>query len=163
MQTPLGGKDKEISQLRKELEMMRDYLDIADVIIVVIDADQRVSYINRKGCDILGYQRDDIIGKNWFDGFVPKRVGKNIKETFGKLITGETKPAEYYENPVVTKSSEEKLLFWHNTVLRDDGGRIVSTLSSGQDITDRRKAEVSIQKALERLRTDLKMGGGPVV
>ena len=47
------------------------FLDLVGVIIVVIDSDQKVSYINKKGCEILGYEKEDILGKNWFDNFLP--------------------------------------------------------------------------------------------
>src|SRR3989338_1222729 len=41
--------------LTRERDKARRYFDVAGVIMVVIDADDRVSLINRKGCEILGY------------------------------------------------------------------------------------------------------------
>ena len=54
-------------------------------------------------------------------------------------------PTEYFENPILTASGEERIIAWHNSVLRDDAGRVVSTLSSGEDVTDRRRAEKALQ------------------
>jgi len=53
----------------------------------------------------------------------------------------EIEPVEYHENPVLTQQGEQRLIAWRNTVLRSDEGRIVGTLSSGADITERRLAE----------------------
>ncbi|MCX6580910.1 MAG: ATP-binding protein [Candidatus Aminicenantes bacterium] len=128
-------------QLRREKEVAQQYLDIAGVMMVVINADHTVALINKKGCDILGYSCSEVSGKKWFDTFVPERLRAEVKKVFEKLISGELAPAEYYENPVLTKNGEERLIAWHNALIKDEDGKIVSTLSSGQDITERRQAQ----------------------
>lgn len=137
-----------------DLDTASDYLDFADSILIAIDPLQRVTYINKKGCDLLGYGKKDILGRNWFDDFLPKSVGKNVKSVFCELIAGKVEPMEYFENPILTKSGEERLISWHNELIRDKRGKIVSSFSSGQDITERRAAEKGMQTALERLQVD---------
>jgi PAS domain S-box-containing protein len=61
------------------------------------------------------------------------------------LIIGQGHAVEYYENPVLTVTGEEKLIAWHNTVIRDEHGQIVGTLSSGLDITEQKAAEEALQ------------------
>jgi PAS domain S-box-containing protein len=124
---------------REEKNRIQSYLDIAGVILVVIDANQKVSLINKKGCEILGYEENEIIGKNWFDTFIPERIREEVKAGFRKLMDGEIDPVEYFEDPVLTKTSEERMIAWHNAVLRDEKGNIVNRLSSGEDITERKK------------------------
>ena len=51
-------------------------------------------------------------------------------------MSGEIKDLESYYNPVITKNGKIKMIKWNNTVLKDDRGRIVATLSAGIDITD---------------------------
>lgn len=128
-------------RLLREKELAQQYLDIAGVIMLVINADQTVALINKKGCEVLGFQCDEIIGKKWFDKFIPDRLRREVKKVFTKLIKGELALVEYYENPVLTKNGEERLIAWHNALIKDEGGKIVSTLSSGLDITDNRKAQ----------------------
>jgi PAS domain S-box-containing protein len=127
--------------LRKERDKAQKYLDIAGVILVAIDAEQKVTLINKKGSDILGYSEQEIIGKNWFDSFVSKQHRDRVKTAFVKLMAGEVEPVEYFENSVLTKSGAEKIIAWHNIVLKDESGNIVGTLSSGDDMTERRKAQ----------------------
>ena len=136
---------------RKEKERAERYLDVAGVMIRVLDRTGNVILINRKGREILGYEEEEIVGKNWFDVFVPERSGSEIRMVFNGLINGDLGPAEYYENPVVTRSGEERLIAWHNSLLRDDAGQVIATLSSGEDITDRKKAEEQAQYRLKRL------------
>ncbi|MBI5203736.1 MAG: PAS domain S-box protein [Nitrospirae bacterium] len=137
--------------LKKERDKAQLYLDIAGVMLVAIDAEQRITLINKKGCEILGYCEEDILGKNWFDNFVPERIRDEVKVVFDKMMRGEIEPIEHYENPVLTKSGEEKLISWHNALIADENGIISGTLSSGEDITGRRKAEEFVRNILENV------------
>jgi PAS domain S-box-containing protein len=137
--------------LLAERDRAQRYLDIAGVMIVAIDAQQRVTLVNQKGCEILGCAESEIVGKNWFDTFLPQRLRERVKDVFRQMMTGETQAVEYFENPIVTSSGEERLIAWHNRLLKDTEGRITGTLSSGQDITERVRAEQSLKQTLEDL------------
>ena len=138
--------------LEEEKDRTQTYLDVAGVIFVVIDANQKVSKVNRKGCHILGYEENEIIGKNWFDNFIPERMKDEVKAVFARIMAGEVEPVEYFENPILTKGREERIIAWYNTTLRDKAGNITGTLSSGEDITERKKAEETLRESEEKLR-----------
>lgn len=118
---------------------IQQYLDLIEVIIVVIDSEQNVIYINRQGSEILGHEREDIIGKNWFDNFLPEKIRKDVKTVYSKLMSGEIELAKYFDNVVLTKAGQEKVIGWHNTTLKNEAGTIIGTLSWGEDITERRR------------------------
>ena len=139
-------------QLQEERNRAQQYLDIAGVIFLVIGADQKVILVNKKGCEVLGCQEEGAVGKNWFDNFVPSYTRGKLKNVFDRMIAGELEPVEYYENPVLTSSGEERLIAWHNTVLTDETGKVVATLSSGEDITEHRKADEALRKSERRYR-----------
>jgi len=144
--------------LREERDRAQHYLDVAKTILVVITADQRVSLINKKGCEILGYDEREIIGRNWFDAFVPARMRDEVKVVFNKLMTREIQPVEHFENPVVSRRGEELIISWHNAVLENDSGEIMATLSSGEDITERKRAEEKLmQKTAELERSNAEL------
>lgn len=138
-------------ELRKERDRARKYLDVAGVMLVVIDAEERVELINRKGCKILGYKEEEIIDKNWFDTFIPAENRDEVKAVFKQLMAGEIQNVEYFENPIVRKNGEERIIAWQDTILRDNDGRIIASLSSGEDITERKRAEQKLQQYLTRL------------
>jgi|GEM_PF-5848445 len=139
-------------KLIQERQKFKKYLDIAGFIIVVINKDQTVELINSKGAEILGHSINNIIGKNWFDNFIPKSDQEQVKSVFNQLMSGKIKPVEYFENTVVAKDGSEKLIAWHNAALIDNKGKIVGTLSSGEDISERRKEEKAIKESQERFK-----------
>jgi PAS domain S-box-containing protein len=128
------------------------FLDHVGVIIVVIDSDQNVSYINKKGCEILGYEKEDILGKNWFDNFLPEKVREDIKTVFTKLMGNGIELAEYFDNVVLPKDGRERIIGWHNTVLKNDAGKIIGTLSWGEDITERRRSDKKREELIQELQ-----------
>jgi PAS domain S-box-containing protein len=126
--------------LRAERDRTQKYLDTAGV-FVVIETDGTVSLINQKGCELLGYEQEHVIGKKWTEHFVPANIREDIEATLQALLARETESVEYFENPVLTKGGKERIIAWHNTTLRDEWGNVSSVLISGEDITDIKRAE----------------------
>lgn len=152
---PLGfvSVNRDITERKKMDEQMfierkrfNEYLDFAATFIVVIDPDERVSFINKKGVEILGYPKEEIIGKNWFDVFIPAGIRSALKAVFRQILSGERALFEYNENFVVTKSGAERFIAWHNTILRDQSGKLVSVLSLGNDITENKMMDAILLK-----------------
>jgi len=128
--------------LEKEKEQAQMYLDVAGVAFVALTVDGRISLINPRGLKILGYDREDeLLGRDWFEMCIPRESRDLVRAVFEQLMAGEIEPSEHNENAVVTRSGEQRMIAWHNTVLRDRQGSIIGTLSSGEDITDQRRAE----------------------
>lgn len=137
----ITARKKAEEVLRQERNMAKNYLNIAGVMILGLDKQQNVFLINRKGCEILGRKEEEVLGQNWFDHFVPNNLSGIMKTGFAQLLTGETVILPNTEYPVITKNGEHRLISWHSTAIRDDSGEVLGTLSSGQDITEQRKAE----------------------
>ena len=127
--------------LLKEKEQAQQYLDIAGTVILAINADEEVTLINQAGCKLLGYPEDEITGKNWFDHFIPSDSRNIIRGKFQSLMSGYPHSSQTFENLVLTKSGETKLVAWHNYVLSNDQGQTIGTLSSGEDISLQNQAE----------------------
>ena len=127
--------------LHQEKERTQTYLRMTGSVIVVLGVDQEVKLINQKGCELLGFNEEEIVGVNWFDNFVPERLREEMSCTFTELMMDNVEPREFYENPILSKTGEERTISWHNTFLRGGDGRINASLSCGEDITERLRAE----------------------
>jgi|GEM_PF-4483973 len=139
-------------EIIKERFRAQKYLDVANVIMIVIDRNRKVSMINKKGCQVLGCKEDDIVGKNWIENFVPTEHRKDVENCFNELIAGNLEPFQYFKNPVLTKHGEQRTIAWHNAILTDKDGTVKATLSSGEDITDQEEAIKELRNSEERLK-----------
>ncbi len=144
-------KEKERA-LQKQKESAQTYLEMAGSIIVVINKNEEVNLINREGAAALGYEEEEIVGKNWFEHFVPEPNRDALRQVFQGILKEELSQLVHYENEIVDREGQYKLIRWYNRVLNDENGHPVATISSGMDITQTRR----IEKELEQSRAQLK-------
>jgi PAS domain S-box-containing protein len=135
--------DRELIEERHEAQA---YLDIAAVAILVLDREGRATLINKRGCEILEREPEEVVGQPWFERFVAERYHEENLATWARMLDGEVPKDRYFENAIVTKSGQERLMAWHRTVMQDAAGRVIGTLSSGEDITERRRAEELLRR-----------------
>ncbi|MES9960466.1 MAG: PAS domain S-box protein [Sedimenticola sp.] len=128
------------------------YMDVASVIILGINLDGEVELINAKGCEVLGYPKEEVLGRNWFDNFLPERQRDEVKEVFRQVVAGDLEQVSTYENPVLCRNGEERIIEWYNSILRDREGNILGALSSGTDVSDRITVELKLKASEERFR-----------
>ena len=139
-----------VTALAGERDKAQRYFNVTAAIQLVLNQDGSVARINEAGCRVLKSEKSSIIGKNWFDYYVPVEERRAVKIVFKSLLAGEIEPVEFYENNILTANGQKRLISWHNAVIRDAGGAISKVLSSGEDVTAKRQAEKSL-KAIERL------------
>jgi PAS domain S-box-containing protein len=126
---------------REERDRAQSYLQVAEVMLLVLNERGTIQTINRKGAEILGY--DDpapLIGRDWFELAVPAARRAEIRSEFARLIS-RNGTANSFENTIRRNDGAERLIAWRNTVLQDSQGRAIGTLSSGEDVTDQREAQ----------------------
>jgi len=150
--TALKAADEQAMTERARAQL---YLDVAGVIIIVLDPSGKVMLLNKKGCELLECSAEEAIGADWFQTFLPGSYRAIVRNAFQRMIGGYEGSVAYFENPVLSRSGVEKLIAWHNSVLRDESGRIVGIISSGEDVTETREAAAAVRENQERLRIAL--------
>jgi PAS domain S-box-containing protein len=133
----------------QERDRSQRYLDTAEVILLALDLEGRITQINRYACAMLGWTAEELRGKDWIDTCLPVRIRGDLRGALHNLIGGDL---SIIENPVLTRSGEERLIEWRNTLLRDEAGNVVSVFSCGTDITERHRAGEALRVAEERMR-----------
>ncbi len=111
------------------------YLDIVPVIMLMLDVDATVKFINRAGADILGYEVEEITGKDWCENFVPVDLRPKVRQAFQEIAEGKCEKLDERENDVLAKDNSRKTIEWRNSVIHDAEGKITGVLSSGLDVS----------------------------
>ncbi|HEY9163789.1 MAG TPA: PAS domain S-box protein [Magnetovibrio sp.] len=147
LETRVHERTRELAQ---EKERAEDYLAIAGTMIVALDRDGKVTMINRKGCEVLGYEADEIIGQSWFETCIPQAVRAEVREVFAQIVSGNLDPVEHYENAVLAKDGSERHISWNNTFVSGANSEITGCLSAGEDVTERKRAVEALRSSETR-------------
>ncbi len=135
-----------------EKERAENYLAIAGTMIVALNTLGTVTLVNRKGCEILGYDLIELLGTNWEDMVIPEAARDATRRDFENIISGKTDPPQNRISEVMTKTGERRLIEWHLTLIRDSDGAVTGTLSSGEDISERERASSEREHLQAQLR-----------
>ncbi len=127
--------------IQQEKERAQQYLDIANTIIVVISRNGAVELLNDKGCEVLGYAEPDVLGQDWFQIAIPAELQDETRSVFSRMMNGEMAILDYFENDIITRNGNRRLIAWRNAPIYDHAGAIRASISSGVDITEQRAAE----------------------
>lgn len=129
----------------------REMLENVQLVAVVLDREGRVTFCNDFLLQLTGWQREQVLGRPWFDLFLPADVRDEVREA---LLTGMEQGTlrAHRENPIMTRTGGRRLISWNNTLIHDAAGQIVGATSIGEDITERRGLEARLTAAFERER-----------
>jgi two-component system sensor histidine kinase/response regulator len=112
---------------------------------ITLDNTGNLIFCNKYMADLLGYEQQEILGLNWINHF----VHEGSRDLLLAWITSDTFNAQYI-NPVVSRSGDQRIISWQNTVSYDENGRLKEITSIGEDITDRQKATQALISAKEQ-------------
>ncbi|MCK5100594.1 MAG: PAS domain S-box protein, partial [Desulfobacteraceae bacterium] len=144
--------NEELQAKNIELSASKDFavnlVETANVIVLTLDSSANIKTFNKYAEALTGYSKEDVIGRNWFDFFIPLKDKEKIPKIFIEALKNMPEVSQY-ENHIVLKSGMERLISWSNNVLRNASGNISGILSIGVDITEHKLAEESLKEAYE--------------
>ena len=132
-------------ELRESQRRFSDMLSNLELVALMLDRDARITYANDHLLKLTGRRREEVVGKNWVDLFLPPEVREKLHGVHNVLLA-EAPKGRHNENEILTSTGERKLIHWNNSVLRSAAGDVVGTASIGEDITERKIAEDRIQR-----------------
>lgn len=124
------------ADLRQVEHCWRTLLENVPLAVVSINDDGKVNYVNPFLLELTGYTAVEVLGEDWFEQFVPLSEQPKLTQYFQQLLTQPDAPIRY-QNTILTQTGEQRTFFWHNTLLRDNNGTIIGSMSIGEDITER--------------------------
>ncbi|MEG4392815.1 adenylate/guanylate cyclase domain-containing protein [Microcoleus sp. BROC3] len=138
--------------LRESEIKYRELVENANSIILKLDGDGNITFFNEFAENFFGYKEEEILGKNPVGTIIPHTdlEGNNLELVYNEILHN---PARFisYENENMRRSGDRVWVSWANKPLVDAAGKLLGILCIGTDITDRRKAEIALQKLNEKL------------
>ena len=132
--------------VKAERDKAELYLDTAGVCLVALDLDAKVTLVNRRAMEVLGYPQEELVGRPWSD-FIPQQDQDDFKTAFDALVSGAREKLEYTEGNVSTRSGDERLIAWYAACLKDASGSPMGVIASGEDITEKRAAQKELKES----------------
>lgn len=118
-------------------------LSNVELYAVMLDLQGRVTFCNDFLLRSTGWQRDEVIGQNWFGQFIPTHEVET-RIAFSDWLAG-VSASSHRENQILTRTGELRLVHWNNSILRSADGAVIGSASIGDDITDARAAEARVR------------------
>lgn len=132
----------------ESLRKLSQAVEQSPVNVVITDVDGNIEYANPKFCQLTGYTLAEAIGKN------PRilKSGHTSDEEYRTLWQTITAGDEW--SGEFLNKAKDGSLFWERAVItsiKDEAGRIAHYLAVKEDITERKKAEETLQKMQAQL------------
>lgn len=120
-------------KLIKERDLVKKYFETAGSLILILDINGNINDMNYTAYTILGYSKEDLIGKNFIDLFIEDE--EKYKRILDKMIEDSSYNREMIELPIRDKNDKIHIIYWNNVKLYDENNNFNEILISGEDIT----------------------------
>ncbi|WP_205502575.1 PAS domain S-box protein [Rufibacter psychrotolerans] len=137
--------------LRESMHQFRTFLSQVNLAYVSMDLDLRVVYVNDYFLQYTGYKREEVVGQNYYDLFVPEKERAMRIQEIKKAVQNQSLRS-YYEWDLITKSQSVKILRWNIMFEMDAEGLVIGITAVGKDMTDKRIAMEALKDNKIRLQ-----------
>lgn len=127
------------ASLQESSRRWRSLLDNVQLVVIEINLWGKVEYANPFFLELTGYELEEVLGEDWFSRFLVPSQESSVRIVFQEVL--EHNFHTHYQNPILTKAGEERMIAWSNTILRDTAGKAIGSIGIGEDITERYKVE----------------------
>ena len=123
--------------LRKSEGRYRTLVETAQEGIGISDSEENLIFVNQAFADLLGYQKENLLGKNL------KEISDEAQFSIFRRETEKRKKGEFskYEAKLLTKRGKPKYVYISAAPLLDEDGSFVGTLGVLSDLTELKKAQ----------------------
>jgi PAS domain S-box-containing protein len=156
--TDITDRKRAEDELHDTEGRFRDILDNLELISIMVGHEGRLIYCNDYFLRLTGWSREEAIGVDWFDAFLPTDRREEMRERYARLLA-HREYSRHYTSEVVTRSGERRLIQWNNSLLYSASDEIAGVASIAEDVTDRAQLEKQLFRA-QRLESLGTLAGG---
>jgi PAS domain S-box-containing protein len=146
--------DRLQAELRAEVEFMNTVTSTTPSLLVTIDTEGRIRTINLAALEAAGYDSELLAQERYYwELFIDPAEHEAMIGRFHTL-SPHFPPGEY-ENTFTNARGEVRTIYWRTAPAKDAAGNVVSIVSGGLDITERRKRELELERERDATTTAL--------
>jgi PAS domain S-box-containing protein len=134
-----------------ERDFITAVLQTCGALVVVFDTAGRIVFCNRAFEQLMGYRREELDGKLFFDVLVRADSRETSRKRLEYGVT--SRAASAFENEWITKSGEARRISFANVPMLNEAGDVQYYITTGIDITGRYRAGQELLKSEIRFRT----------
>lgn len=139
----------QIVELEVESEQyFRRVFENIQINILAIDLKGNITFCNDALLTLLGWNKQQLIGKNWVEVLVANHCKTESLEFFDKVIRREIMPTTH-ESWLRDQFQREYLIRWHDTFISNSEGIDVGLIFMGEDVTQYRENEIKVRHLFE--------------
>jgi PAS domain S-box-containing protein len=142
-------RERAEAALRESEKEFQKFYDEAPVGYHELDTKGRITRVNRKELEMLGYTAGEMLGKPLWNFFVEEDTTRHV--TMAKLA-GDVSFHDTFERTFRRKDGTTLPVLVEDRLLRDKNGQIIGIRSTVEDITERRQTQEALRKSEEQLR-----------
>ena len=134
-------------------EAYRELVHNAKSIILRVNLQGNITFINEYALHFFGYQHNALLGKPLVGTLIPERdiLGRNMRREVNEMLRNPMANTGL-ESTALKKNGEFVWISWTAKAVRDKAGHMKELLAVGTDITDRKNAEESLRKSERQFR-----------
>ncbi len=129
-----------------------DIVENAGSIVLCMDREGNITYINNYALTFFGYTYEEVIGRHISETILPKKesTGRDLVRMISNICK---KPDSFSinENENRRKNGSIVWVLWSNKPILSKEGKVIGVLSIGNDITKRKNIDEAIQRGYNRL------------
>lgn len=138
-------------KLESFVEQYSSMLENANVMFVGLSKDGSILIFNKMACQITGYSKEEILGKNWDELFSARDSG-NSKKNDSIHSQNNQRSNQFFDDKILTKSGEVKHVSWQNTLYTNAELDELLIAAFGMDITELQRINYELKNSEERYR-----------
>ncbi len=133
---------QEREALARSEEKWKNILIHTPQIGIALDPKGRIIFANEYFLDLTGWKKEEVLGQDWFDMFIPAEHRESIRHFFvSAMSSGHDLAYSTHENEIVDRHGARHIVGWANALTLDSTGLPSDVTSLGIDLTERKHAE----------------------
>ncbi|MFB6090916.1 MAG: PAS domain S-box protein [Halobellus sp.] len=134
---------RSLEALAESQKRLSRYIEQSPLGTIEYDEEFTIVRVNEAAAEITGYEPEELVGGTW-QPIVPEEGWRHVAEIERQLL--EDRGGYQSVNEIVRKDGDRRICSWHNRVVTDEDGDVITIFSQFEDITEQRRQRRELER-----------------